>query len=257
MTAAFPVAPFRRRPRSEPGTAERIFALLAPLLVTGALILMGLVLAPRQTRWVLGHATLSFFLAGKFIVLGGAVPGNLFSPWQLAVLITYMDTLTGVLLVYNVDFFFRIPWLGPRLRRIRLQARRVLQANLWLRRSSFIGVILFVMFPLTGTGAVGASFLGKFMGLYRFSLLGAIALGGALGSFSLAALAVLLGRERAASLLDHPLLLAGLAAVMLGLLVLLGRAFFRGARRPPAADPSKHPALPPGRRGGVSGSPGA
>ena len=167
---------------------------------------------------------------GKFIVLGGSVPGELFSPWELALLITYMDTLTGVLFVYNVDLFFRLPFLGYRLRRIRIRARRVLQVNPWLRQRSYLGVVLFVMFPLTGTGAVGAAFLGKFMGLNRFGHLAAISLGGAMGGFSMAALAALLGREKANELLHQPWILGGMILALLALLFFLGKAFMRGTR---------------------------
>ncbi len=225
--------PRSRRLTGEPTLFERILALVLPLVVTALLIAVGLYLWPRQTTWLLGHATLSFFALGKFIVLGGSVPGELFSPWELALLITYMDTLTGVLFVYNVDFFFRLPVIGPRLRKVRIRARRVLQVNPWLRRRSYLGVILFVMFPLTGTGAVGAAFLGKFMGLNRFGHLAAISAGGALGGFSMAALAALLGREKANELLHQPWILGGMILALVILLFFLGRAFMRGTNPRP------------------------
>ncbi len=215
----------------EPSLAERIIALVVPVGMTALFVFLGLYFAPTKTEWLLGHATFSFFLAGKFIVLSGAVPGNLFTPWELGILITYMDTLTGILFVYNVDLFFRIPVVGERLRMIRIRARRMLHANPWLRRQSYIGIILFVMFPFTGTGAVGASFLGKFMGLNRFAHLGAICLGGALGGFSMASLTALLGRERAAQLLKQPVLLGILAIILFLLLFFLGRAFIKSAPR--------------------------
>jgi len=222
--------PRARRLSAEPSLLERILALVLPLLVTAGLISLGMYLWPSQTTWLLGHATISFFALGKFIVLGGTVPGELFTPWELALLITYMDTLTGVLFVYNVDLFFRLPLIGPRLRKIRIRARRVLQVNPWLRRRSYLGVALFVMFPLTGTGAVGAAFLGKFMGLNRYGHLAAISAGGAMGGFSMAALAALLGREKANELLHQPWILGGMILALLALLFFLGKAFMRGTQ---------------------------
>jgi len=219
----------RAKINGEPGLLERILALILPIGLTALFISLGLYFAPKKTEWLLGHATFSFFLAGKFIVFSGTIPGNLFSPWELGLLITYMDTLTGILFVYNVDFFFRIPGIGERLRKIRIRARRILHANPWLKRQSYIGIILFVMFPLTGTGAVGASFLGKFMGLNRFAHLAAISIGGALGGFSMASLAALLGRERAAQLLKQPILLGSLVVLLGVVLFLLGRAFIKSA----------------------------
>ncbi|MHC4858943.1 MAG: small multi-drug export protein, partial [Planctomycetota bacterium] len=59
----------------------------------------------------------------------------------------------------------------------------------WFAKITFLGVLLFVLFPLTGTGAIGGSLFGRLLGMKRFRTLTAIALGSALGCFAIAALA--------------------------------------------------------------------
>jgi hypothetical protein len=67
--------------------------------------------------------------------------------------------------------------------------REILSERPWMRKLTYLGVVLFVMFPLTGTGAVGGSLFGRLLGMRRFRILTAIALGSAVGSFAIAALA--------------------------------------------------------------------
>jgi uncharacterized membrane protein len=214
-----------------PSLAERLLALVIPLGITAGLLGAGLIWAFAETQWLLGHVVLSFFLAGKFIVLGASVPDNPFSCWELALLITYMDTLTGIILVYNMDVLFRIPRLGPVLWGLRAKARQALVANAWLRKLSYLGVIIFVTFPISGTGAIGGSFLGKFMGLHRLPHLLAIGMGGAVGGFSMATLAASVGEENARVLVQENPYLTGVALLLLILvLAWLGRLFFRSGR---------------------------
>jgi uncharacterized membrane protein len=118
--------------------------------------------------------------------------------------------------VYNMDLLFRIPKLGPWFRRIRDRTRRMVARNPWLRRQAFLGVILVVMFPLTGTGAIAGSILGRLAGLRRGTNLIAIVLGAIAGSGAIAALVLLIGVERTRELLDHPALLAVVLVVLLG-----------------------------------------
>jgi uncharacterized membrane protein len=58
-----------------------------------------------------------------------------------------------------------------------------------MRRWAFTGVMLFVMFPLTGTGAIGGSLFGRLLGLSRIRTFLSITVGSAIGCFGMAALA--------------------------------------------------------------------
>ena len=62
-----------------------------------------------------------------------------------------------------------------------------------MRKATFVGVMLFVAFPLTGTGAIGGTLLGRIMGLPRRRIMLAIFTGAFIGAFGLAAGAHLIG----------------------------------------------------------------
>ena len=57
----------------------------------------------------------------------------------------------------------------------------------WLERASFIGIVVFVMFPFQGSGAVGGTILGRAIGLSSKKNLAAVTIGAVSGSFLLSA----------------------------------------------------------------------
>jgi Na+/phosphate symporter len=57
-----------------------------------------------------------------------------------------------------------------------------------------LGVTAFVMFPLTGTGAIGGTIFGRLVGLGPVKIVSAVALGGVLGSAFMAVNAAWMAR---------------------------------------------------------------
>lgn len=125
---------------------------------------------------------------GKFIILGGPTQ-SLLNRFELAALVTYMDCASAFFLVFNIDLLYRIKRIGPILHEIRDFGHFVLYRNRWIRSLSFVGVALFVMFPVSGTGALGASILGRLIGMNRYRVMVAITLGASISCFGLAMLA--------------------------------------------------------------------
>ncbi|MBI4614702.1 MAG: small multi-drug export protein, partial [Planctomycetes bacterium] len=204
------------------GPGTRAFFLLFPVVAT----LAGLGGIYLWSGWpaVIAIATamlVTFFALGKFAVLASlghedwlpaGVPEAFLSPWALAGMVAYMDMMTGLLVAYNLDLLYRIPVLGSRLVRVRENAVAILAANRWLSRIAVLGVVLFVAFPLTGTGAVGGTFVGKIVGLRRRTTLACIATGALFGSFGLAMGAHYLEREFEA-VLENPYFVGGSVVV--------------------------------------------
>jgi uncharacterized membrane protein len=56
-----------------------------------------------------------------------------------------------------------------------------------LGRVTIVGVMMFVMFPLTGTGAIGGSIFGRLLGLGPRRTMLSIAVGACIGSYGMAA----------------------------------------------------------------------
>ncbi|GAB4523874.1 MAG: hypothetical protein Tsb0020_42180 [Haliangiales bacterium] len=142
------------------------------------------------TLELIGLIPASVFAVGKFLPIWGVTGQSHFSPWQLGCLIWAMDTVTILTMVYGLELLYRIPGLEAGLRRIQVNAGLVLSAYPRIRRAAVIGVVLFVLFPIAGTGAIGGAFLGILLGLQRRVLIAAISLGGLCGGMLMAALAV-------------------------------------------------------------------
>ena len=137
------------------------------------------------------HAALvAFFTVGKLIIVSGAIPRIWkMNAYELALLVFVLDVWVAWFFAFNLHHIYRIPRMGPWLQRLQGYCRWWLATQPWMKKWAFVGVALFVMFPLTGTGAPGGSILGRLGGLRAPPTLLAIATGSAVGCGILAALA--------------------------------------------------------------------
>jgi uncharacterized membrane protein len=166
-------------------TRKRLHVWL-PFAVTAAvLVLFGLFHGPRMVFSLVLTAVGSFFLYGKFIILAGVGHPHL-TPWELAVMVLYMDLLTAFLLSYNLDVVYRIRRVGPRLNRLQDYGRYTLRTKPFLRRLSFLGLVLFVLFPVAATGAIGGSIFGRLLGMRPYRIVLGIGIGSAFGCGAMA-----------------------------------------------------------------------
>ena len=178
-----------------------ILNLVALGVVAGAVTLSWLTFETERFVALKVLAVTTFVALGKFVVL---VPiwedGFGFSPFFLAGMVATMDVVTALFIGANMDVLYRLRWAGPRLSALEGNGRRVLQRRPWMRNLAMLGVMLFVTFPLTGTGAIGGTVLGRLVGLRLPRILLGIALGACAGAFGLAlgadALADVLGEVR-------------------------------------------------------------
>ena len=169
---------------SEKSPPPRLLHLVVPAAIVAGIV-VALWFAGRFGR-VTFAAGISFVSLGKLIILSGSVGTFRMGPWELALMVFTMDFLYAYLLAFNLEWLFRVRGFGPWLERLVNYCRYWLVQHPWMRRFAFAGVMLFVMFPLTGTGAPGGSILGRLVGLGRRITLLAITLGSALGCVILA-----------------------------------------------------------------------
>lgn len=163
--------------------------LAGPPVVT-ALILAGLAWAKgaAYATKLATTAVVTFFVFGKFVILGGTDGDReldsiqrFLTTEELFVLVVYMDLATACIVTFHLGFLFGLPFVGPRLNLLASDGRFIMQSNRWLRRATFIGLVAFVIFPLAATGSVGASILGRLLGMTRRATFAGIALGSVLG----------------------------------------------------------------------------
>ncbi len=215
------------------GWRERVAVLggVALLLLLG--FLLGQRFAPTETFEVLGLVPVTFVAVGKFLPLWGVSGQSSLGPYELSLVIWGLDTLTVVVFVYSFEAFYRLRPLRNALDKLYTNMNLVLQVYPSMKRASVIGVFLFVLFPVSGTGALGASVIGALLGMNRFVVMATVSLGGIVGGLLMAFLAehsagALLSLE---SVQQNPSskywITAALVLVIVAIVLLLGRAFRR------------------------------
>ena len=152
--------------------------LIAPILIVIGLYVFLAILGKAGMYTVAGLAALP---VGKFIVLAGAVKGIELNQWQLALLVIFMDTWVAYVLAYNLHHLYKVPRLGPWLHNVQNYCRYWLHEYPLMRRWAITGVVLFVVVPLSGTGAPGGAILGRIVGLRPRTILAAVFTGSVIG----------------------------------------------------------------------------
>jgi len=161
--------------------------LFGPFLLS-ALLAAGFYLAngPAFASKLVGTVLATFFFFGRFVILGGSDPDlaeirRFFSPEFLFGMVVYMDTMVAMLFVFHAAFLFKIPWLGSRLQDLAKDGHFILKKHPWIRRAAFLGLVVFVAFPLAATGSVGGAILSRILGMGRIRAFFAIIAGSTLG----------------------------------------------------------------------------
>jgi hypothetical protein len=108
------------------------------------------------------------------------------APWMIALAVAFLDIIVGLFLVWNFDFTKKIPILGKWITKLECKGKDMMKESKYLEGLSFVGVILFVMFPFQGSGGVGASIVGRAIGMNPYRVWGAIIIGAISGTLLIA-----------------------------------------------------------------------
>lgn len=133
------------------------------------------------------NTAFALWLVGRFIILSGGEGGvsdfdGALSSLQLFLLMSYIDVMTALTLAFHIGFLFRLPFIGPRVAALVTDGHFILDAQPWMRRATFLGLIAFVGFPLAATGSVGGSIFGRLLGLSRPATFAGICIGSIIGN---------------------------------------------------------------------------
>jgi uncharacterized membrane protein len=213
--------------------------LVGPILLT-VLVLSGVYVfaGAAFTQRLLTAALSGLFLFGRFIILAGHDPevakvtGSLSSP-QLFAMVTYLDLIVALTLIFHTGFLFRLPWFGSRATAFINDGRFLIRSHPWIRRTTFLGLVLFVAIPLAAMGSVGGTILGRMLGVTRTRIFLAILLGSLLGNGMM-----WLGSDLINRFVDkhHPVVRFGGIVLILTLIALI-EYFYRRAKRAGAPGP--------------------
>ena len=113
--------------------------LLGPFVLTASVVFFVWEFAGPRVAWrLVSTAVATFFLFGKFVILGGS-DGDLldaaafFTAEQLMLIVLYMDVMTGCLLVFHLGFLFRLPMVGEKLNELVQDGNFILRSNRWMK----------------------------------------------------------------------------------------------------------------------------
>ncbi len=204
----------------------RLLLTVGPFAFAGLVVLAMWLLNGWSAAWFfVVVAVASFVGMGKFAVLLGVPQSAPLGVWALANVVILGDIITMLVLVANMHLLYRLPWVGRKLVQAHDASFYVLQANPWMRRAAWFGLVIFIAVPFQGTGAVGGTILARLLGMTQFAVLTAIPVGSMLGCYPIALLGMY-GRARGLRhIADHPLAAIAFFAVLVAVIVILGRRF--------------------------------
>ena len=166
-----------------------LVTLLAPFVVSAGLILFfGCTDGWGYSQKLIGHALMTFFIFGRLIILCGLDPGITktymiaLSPGELFGLVTYLDFMVALFVTFHMGFLFRTPYVGPKVAMLVWDGKFLLNAQPWVKRIAFVGLIGFVIFPTSTTGSIGGSIFGRLLGLSRYMTVTGILIGSIIGN---------------------------------------------------------------------------
>lgn len=227
--------------------------LFGPFVLTLVIAVLLLVYTGWEfTSKVATSAIVAVFILGRFIILSGAegtfqdTDGAVASE-HLVALVCYFDVMTALVLAFHIGFLFRVPYVGQRIAALVTDGHFILDAQPWMRRATFFGLVAFVGFPLAATGSVGGSIFGRLLGMSRIATFFGILIGTIAGNLTMFWFSDLLGNYIDK---DNPYLKYGGLLIIVALVVILERRYrtlknrYASARITEAAPAESPAALP-------------
>ena len=159
-------------------TSSIIIRLLIPVALAFAYFFSTFFILPGGESLILGGLMIVYYIppAGKESIIPLGIALGI--PWWLMVIsLALLDVLTGLFMILNFSLALRVPFLGPWVSRFLDSGDEFRARHPWISRWSILGVALFVLLPLQGTGGVGATIVGIIAGLSPLEILVAIGLG--------------------------------------------------------------------------------
>ncbi|MBN1194027.1 MAG: small multi-drug export protein [Methanomicrobiaceae archaeon] len=166
---------------------SRPYRILIPLALFAAYLVFLYTFLPYHDFFVYIGLAVAYLLppAGKESVIPlGICLGEVW--WLTALTCALIDSVCALFVVWNFDLLLRVPVFGPATGRFAGGGRAFIRARPWLGNLSYAGLILFVMFPLQGSGGVNATIIGRLLGMGVVPVLVCISAGSLAGCFSIA-----------------------------------------------------------------------
>ena len=171
------------------GTAgATAFNFLLPFAILGVYILLIWLILPYTL--FLSLATIMFIYlippAGKESVIPLGIALGI--PWWVVALsIAMMDILSSLFMVLNFDLALKIPLIGTKwMSSFMDHGESFFRSHRWIEKLSTLGLAIFVMIPMQGTGGIATPIVGRMIGIPPLQVLIAVTGGALSGCFLIA-----------------------------------------------------------------------
>lgn len=139
---------------------------IIPFCLAGAVVLLFWFVGPEvYTKYA------TVFSIYTFMPIGGAVaaiPAGLglgIPPAGLIAFVLFTDADMALFLVWNFNHAKKIPGFGKMVVLTEVKGEEAIKKHKWAIRFGFIGLVLFVMFPLQWTGSAVGAIVGRLIGM--------------------------------------------------------------------------------------------
>ena len=173
----------------------RLFYILFPFFIASVYIMGIYAVYPKEIFVIIGAAMLAYFFppAGKEsvipITMGYLLAMNrpvLESVLLVATSIAFVDIDVALFLAWNFDLALKIPLVGRFIRKVESKGHSIMARRKMLNWSAFLGLVLFVIVPFQGSGALTTTIIGRIIGMEKFRVFLAITIGALLGCYMIA-----------------------------------------------------------------------
>lgn len=185
----------------------RVFLFFLAFMLAALYMMCIFALVGMDIGYVIGGAMLATLfilgpeisITGAFIALAAAdyVGPSIWSSTYymiiIAMSVAFVDVITAFFLLWNYDLVKKVPWLGPWMDRTEKTNKNAIQKSSWRRRFALVGVSVYVMFPVHGSGGLVGTIIGRILGLNRWTVFGAVATGAIVGALWIAMLVQYVG----------------------------------------------------------------
>ncbi len=174
----------------------KLFLFFIPFIIGFSYVgLLYLILGNTNTFWIVGSAMFAYLFPpfGKetvipttiFTLLGlqSIQASPVLAIFMVSGSVAFVDVVTSYFLLYNFYIAKKIPLLGRWIEKTQEFGAQKMEKNEWIKRLAFYGVAAFVVVPFQGSGGVGASILGRVLGMNKYYAWLSIITGAFIGSF--------------------------------------------------------------------------
>ncbi len=159
--------------------------LLIPLSLAGAYVAYVSTFAERGQLLLPLLAAYFFPPLGKESVIPLGISLGI-HPALVAFSVAMVDVLVGLFLLWNYRFLYYVPLLGKWVKKMEIKAQKMIEEGKGFSKLAWLGLVLFVIVPFQGSGAVSATVIGKISGIEEKRVWLAVITGAFAGTFMVA-----------------------------------------------------------------------